>query len=150
MTIKASEIARLRKATNAGIMDCREALTVSKGDFDKAKKHLLKKGLARAAKKKDRDTKAGIVHAYIHSGGQVGALVHLACETDFVARTEEFRKLANELGMQIASMNPKDTKELLLQDYIRENSKKVKDLVDEVIAKVGENITVVGFYRLQV
>lgn len=150
MKIPTSQITKLRQDSGAGIMDCREALFQAKGDIDKAKKILLKKGLAKAAKKKGRDTAAGIIYAYIHHGGQAGALVHLACETDFVARTDEFKQLAHELAMQIVSMKPENTEELLEQDYIRDPAKKIKDLMAEMVSKVGENITVNSFSRKQV
>jgi elongation factor Ts len=148
--ISTNDIAKLRQLTGAGIMDCRQALTESKGDFDQAKKWLSKKGLAVAAKKKDRQTEAGLVYSYIHAGSQVGSLILLSCETDFVARTKDFTVLAKEIALQVASMNPKDVKELLGQDYIREPGKKIQTLIDETIGKLGENIRIINFCRLQV
>jgi elongation factor Ts len=144
------QIKDLRKKTGAGVMDCRRALEESKGDFKKAQAWLKKKGLKTAAKKKDRETEAGLVEAYIHSGGRVGAIVSLGCETDFVAQTKEFKKLALELGMQVAAMNPKSVKKLLEQEYIRDPKKKIRDLVDETIAKLGENIKINQMDRLEI
>jgi len=148
--ITAKEIAKLRKETKAGIMDCREALTKSKGNFTKAKDYLLKKGLSRAAKKKDRATNAGMVYSYIHHSAQAGCILSLSCETDFVARTKEFEALAKELGMQVVAMKPKNVKDLLSQDYIRDSGKKIQSLLDEAIAKLGENIKIVDFCRLEI
>jgi len=150
MKISTKDIANLRKDSGCGIMDCREALTKTQGDLKKAKEYLRKKGLDKAAKKSGRKTGAGIVHAYIHNGNQVGVLLVLACETDFVARTVDFKKLATELCMQIAAMNPKTPVALLKQEYIRDPGKKIDALVKEAIAKLGENIKVVEFCRLKV
>src|SRR5919199_1962773 len=96
----------LREETGAGIMDCRRALTEAGGDLSKAKAILRERGLAAAGKKAERETGQGLVEAYIHGGGRIGALVELNCETDFVARTDEFRQLAREIAMQVAAMNP--------------------------------------------
>jgi len=150
MTITLDKIKKLRNLTNAGVMDCRRALEESKGNFEKAKVWLKKKGLKTAEKKKDRETKAGLVEAYIHSGGRVGAIVSLGCETDFVAKNKEFKKLALELAMQAAAMNPKSVAKLLEQEYIRDSKKKIKDLVNETIAKVGENIKINKVDRLEI
>ena len=131
-------------------MDCKKALEEFEGDYEKAKESLAKLGLEKAAKKADREIKAGLVEAYIHSTGRVGALVVLGCETDFVARTEDFKKLAREVSMQAAAMKPKDTEELLSQAYIRDASKTIKDLIVALTAKVGENIAVKDFKVLEV
>jgi len=143
-------IKKLRVQTKAGIMECRQALEESGGDIGKAKKWLTKKGLSKAAKKAERTTKAGLVEAYIHAGGMVGAMVKLTCETDFVARNKEFKKLAHEIAMQVAATNPRDTKVLLKQEYIRDPSKKIGDLVKTAIAKLGENIKVEKVIRFKV
>jgi len=145
-----TDITKLRQVTKAGIMDCRKALEESGGDLEEAKKWLLKKGLSKAAKKAERATKAGLIEAYIHAGGTVGAMVKLTCETDFVARTPEFKKLAHEIAMQAAATSPKDVEALLKQEYIRDPSKKVSDLIKAAIAKLGENIKVEDFKRLKV
>lgn len=150
MSISLDQVKQLREKTKAGIMDCRRALESSKGDFEKAKKWLKQKGMTMAAKKKDRATKAGLIQAYIHSGSQVGAMVRLSCETDFVGQTKEFKQLIYELAMQAAAMKPKTVKELLEQEYIRDADKKIKDLIKEAIAKVGENIKVEEIVRMEV
>ena len=99
-------IKELREKTGAGIVDCKKALQEANGDMEKAVEILRKKGAAKAAKKADRATAEGIVISYIHAGGKVGALVELNCETDFVARTEDFKTLAREIAMQVAAMSP--------------------------------------------
>ncbi len=146
--ITLDQIKALREATGAGVMDAKRALEDSDGDTKKAKQVLKEKGLAKAQKREGREVKAGIVESYIHATGTVGAIVALGSETDFVARTDEFKKLARELAMQIASMNPGSTEDLLNQEYIRNPGQKISDLINELIAKTGENIKVVDFRRL--
>lgn len=131
-------------------MDCRKALESSGSDLKKAKAWLKKKQALIVAKKADRETKAGLVEAYIHTDSQVGVLVKLSCETDFVARNKEFKKLAHELAMQVAAMNPEKINDLLKQDYIREPEKKVADLIKEAVAKLKENIKVKDIARIEV
>lgn len=143
------QIKKLREKTGAGIMDCRKALDESKGDGQKAEELLTKWGIEKSEKKAGRETKAGIVDSYIHAGGKVGVLVELLCETDFVARTAEFKNLAHELCLQIASMNPVDVKTLLAQEYIRDPKLTIEKLVKQVIGKLGENITIPRFIRFQ-
>ena len=142
MEIAAEEVKKLRDKTGAGIMDARRALTEADGDFEKAKEIIKAKGAEVVVKKAERQTSQGLIETYVHAGGKVGSMIYLACETDFVAKTQEFKNLAKELAMQVAAMNPQDPEELLEQEYIRDPSKKVKELVDEVIAKTGENIQV--------
>lgn len=141
------DIKKLREQTGAGIADCKEALSESKGDVVKAKELLKKKGLDKASSKSDRIVKAGIVDVYSHAG-KVGVLVELLCETDFVARTDDFKNLAHELSLQIASMNPLSLEELLSQEYIRDNSQTIEQLIKGVIGKLGENIQVGRFERV--
>lgn len=141
------DIKKLREQTGAGIADCREALKESNGNLVKAKQWLKKKGLDKASSKAEREVKAGLVEVYSH-GGKVGVLVEVLCETDFVARTEDFKNLAHELSLQIASMNPADVGELLTQEYIRDNSLTIEQLIKSVIGKVGENIQVGRFERV--
>jgi elongation factor Ts len=157
--ISASAVKELREKTGAGIMDCKRALTESEGDVEKATEYLRQKGLATHAKVAGREVKQGIIESYIHTGGRIGALVEINCETDFVARTDEFRTLAREIAMQVASMNPKtvgtldgDEGEdaLLSQEYIRDSRKAIRDLIKETIAKVRENIQVSRFMRFEV
>ena len=140
--ISTSTIKKLRDETGAGVMDVRAALGKADGDEEAAKKILKEKGLEKIAEKAHRKTDQGVIETYIHADGKIGAMVYLACETDFVARTAEFRELAKELAMQIAAMDPKDTDELLSQEYIRDSSRPVKELLAEVVAKTGENIKV--------
>ncbi len=106
MTITAGMVKELREATAAGILDCRKALEETGGDFDKAVDYLREKGLAQAAKRMDREAQEGMIHAYIHAGGRIGVLVEINCETDFVARTEEFQGFVNDVALQIAAMGP--------------------------------------------
>jgi|SRR3989344_344505 len=141
------DIKKLRGQTGAGIADCREALEEAKGNMEKAKDILKKKGLDKASKKSGREVKAGVVEVYSHNG-KVGVLVELLCETDFVAKTEDFKNLAHELSLQVASMNPSSLEELLKQEYIRDNSMTVDQLIKSVVGKVGENIQVGRFERI--
>ena len=150
MEITVKQIKSLREKTGMGVMDVRKALLEAAGDEKKANGLLNKWGIAKSEKKADRETKAGIIESYIHGEGKVGVLLELLCETDFVARTDDFKKLAHELCLQISSMNPKDVKTLLSQEYIRDNSQKVEDLVKQSIGKLGENITVSRFSRLKI
>lgn len=192
MNITAQMVKELREETGVGIMDCKKALVKADGDIEKAKKILREEGIAKAEKKADRATKNGRIESYIHMGGRIGVLVQVNCETDFVAKNEEFIKLTKELAMQIAASNPdyisiEDIPEdvlakereilrnltlkegkpekivdkivegrlkkfyeqvcLLEQPYIRDDKMKVKDLIKQTIAKIGENIKVVRFAR---
>ena len=148
MKVKIEDIRKLREITGAGIADCRAALEETKGDLVTAEKILHKKGLEIAAKKAERQVKAGMVFTYVHHTGRLGAMVGLACETDFVAKTDDFQKLGKELAMQVAATDPVDIKELLESEYIRDPSKIVSDLVKGTIGKLGENIQVVGMEKL--
>ncbi len=147
MEISASKVKKLREETGAGVMDARKALLDADGDTEKAKEILKEMGTTAVEKRAERETGQGLIETYVHAGGKVGAMVHLACETDFVAKTDEFKTLAKEISMQVAAMNPADTDELLAQDYIREAGKTVADLVKEVIAKTGENVQIKKFTR---
>ncbi len=141
---------KLRNETQVSLADCRKALEATENDYEKAKAWLAKNGLEKAAKKSGREAKQGIVHAYIHAGGRVGVLLELACETDFVARTDEFKKLAQEIAMQVSAMNPKDVETLMKQEYIRDGSKTIEALVKETIAKLGENTVIKRFTRFEI
>ena len=158
-------IRTLRDQTGAGIMDCKQALEGTNGDLDKAAEALRDKGLAGAAKRVGRATNEGVVEAYVHTGGRVGSIVELGCESDFVARTDEFREMAHDLAMQVAAMAPiylseEDLEEgeerpaaqvaLLSQPFIKNSSSSVGELVQELAAKMGENVRVVRFQRLAV
>lgn len=189
------DIKRLREETGAGIMEAKRALNEASGDFGKARKLLEQWGAASAAKRAGRAASQGVVEPYIHGGGQIGALVELDCETDFVARTEDFKGLAHEIAMHVAAMNPRylsaddipeeeanavrqrlrddavkngktpeiadrvaeggfrkyqEQNVLLEQPYVRDDSKKIKQLVQEVAAKTGENVVVKRFIRYQI
>lgn len=145
----AQEVAKLRAETGAGVMECKRALEETKGDFEKAKSLLKERGLAKAAKKSDRETKEGVIESYIHAGGRIGALVELASETDFVARNQDFKDLARHIAMQVAAMEPADVDELLKQDYIEDASKTIGDLVTTLAASTGENVQVRRIARFE-
>ncbi len=145
-------------------MECRGALISAGGDIAKALQILKERGFLKAEKRVDRATTQGLIAAYIHAGGRLGAMVEVKCETDFVARTDEFKQLAHCLAMQVAAMSPKcisaeelpsgsgpdpDAACLLEQAYIKDPAKTVKDVVIETIAKVGENIRVTRFARFE-
>ena len=157
-------IKELRNRTSAGVMDCKKALDEVNGDVDQAEIILRAKGIASAAKKADRDTEQGLIETYIHSGGRIAAMVEVNCETDFVARTEEFSKLAHDIAMQVAAMDPKTVEaiqsnpnraaeneeeghSLLQQPFIKDPSKNIQDLINETVGKLGENIRVRRFKR---
>lgn len=138
---------KLRDETGAGIADIKEALEEAGNDEQKAREILKQKGLEKSAKKSDREVKAGLVEVYSH-GGRIGVVVELLCETDFVAKTEDFKHLARELALQIASMNPESTSDLLAQEYIRDSAQTIEQLVKSVIGKLGENIQIGRFERV--
>ncbi len=135
----------LRAESGISIADCRKALEETDNNYEKAKEWLKKNGIEKAEKKGDRETSQGIIESYIHGNGRVGAMVEILCETDFVARTEDFKNLAHEVAMQIAAMKPADVETLLAQDYIRDGSLTIEKLIKSVIGKLGENIVVKKF-----
>lgn len=141
---------KLRNETSASIADCRMALEETKNDYDKAREWLKKRGLEKADKKGDREVSQGLVESYVHQTGRVAALVEILCETDFVARTDEFKHLAKEVAMQAASMKAKNVAELLKQDYIRDNSLTIEKLIKQAIGKLGENIVVKKISRIAI
>ncbi|MDQ5981345.1 MAG: elongation factor Ts [Patescibacteria group bacterium] len=142
-------IKKLREQTGAGVMDASKALEEAGGNYDKAVEILKAKGVEKAAKKSDREIKAGKVFSYVHSG-RVGALLKLGCETDFVAKNDAFVSLGNDIVMQIVSMGPENIEELLEQDFVKDTSRKIKDLISDTVSKTGENITIVEFNHLSV
>lgn len=150
MKANAQDIKKLREMTSAGFADCKSALEETNGDLKKAEELLKKKGIAKAAKKGDRATGSGLVETYVHLNGKIGVVLSVLCETDFVARTDEFKHLAHEIAMQIAAMNPENNEKLLKQEYIRDGSKTIEDLVKENIAKLGENIQIGNFSRIEI
>jgi len=140
-------IKQLREKTGAGVMDAKKALEEAGGDLTAAEAIIREKGLSKAAKKAEREVKSGLITSYVH-GGKIGALVEISCETDYVAKNEEFVALGREVAMQVASMEPATVEELLEQDYIRDSSKKIKDLLTELVAKIGENMQIRRFVRM--
>ncbi len=195
VNITSQMIKDLRDKTNAGMMDCKQALVEANGDREKAVDLLRKKGLAVALKRAGRATTEGVIQSYIHAGNKLGALVEVNCETDFVAKTDAFRDFARDISMQIAAANPivvrrEDVTEELLsrekeiyrgqaldsgkpeqivdkiiagkvekfyaeaclleQSYVKNPDMKVQDLLNEVIAKTGENIAIKRFVRFQI
>lgn len=192
MPVSAQDVKELRERTGAGLMDCKRALEEAAGDQAKAQMLLREKGLAKAREKSNRQTAEGVIVSYIHGGGRIGVLLELACETDFVARNEDFRWLANELAMQVAAMDPLAVSPedlpaqavegekalyrhqaadkppqvqdrivdgklekyyeqvcLLRQPYIRDDSRCVDEIIKDTIAKLGENIEVKRFVRME-
>ena len=163
MEVTVTMIKDLRQKTGAGVMDCKRALEEADGNEDTAQDLLRRKGLADAAKRVDRDTREGVVEAYIHTGGRLGALVEINCETDFVARTPELKELAHDLAMQVAAMpstvyvdrsevgeddtRPLEEVCLIDQSFIKDPSRTVADVVQEAVARVGENVKVRRFAR---
>lgn len=195
MSIQAAQIKELREATGAGVLDCRTALEESHGDLEAAISLLQKKGLAAAAKRADRETRNGVLDLYSHGEGRVGVMVEVNCETDFVARTVEFREFAHEIALQIAAASPRwiqrqDVPEALVeterqnarrqavddgkpegviqriiegrlakfyqenclldQAYIRDEDRAVAEVLQEMVAKTGENIGIRRFERWSV
>lgn len=149
MNFSLDTLKKLREETQAGVADCKKALDESKGDYKKAIELLKSWGIEKAAKKGDRETAVGIIESYVHANAKVGVLVEVRCETDFVAKNDAFKKLAHELALQIAAMDPKDVDALLKSAYIRDGKMTMGDLVKQTITTIGENITVVQFTRMQ-
>ena len=143
-------VKELRSLCGAGISDCQKALEEANGDVKKALSILQKQGQEIAAKKAEREAREGVVATYVHANQKIGAMVVLSCETDFVARTGEFKNLAYELAMQVAAMAPTSNEELLEQEYIRDPQIKVKELIAQAVGKIGENIKIKEFIRLEV
>jgi elongation factor Ts len=158
-------IKALREETGAGVMDAKRALEEAGGDSAKAKAILREKGVAAAAKRAERETSNGVVESYIHAGGRIGVLVEVNCETDFVANTADFRELARNIAMQVAAMDPQVISAedpgregiegsdeevcLLSQPFIRDGSKTIANLIQDTIAKTGENVRVRRFVRFE-
>lgn len=147
--IKANQVKQLRDKTGASMMECKKALNEAKGDEKKALKILQEKGRLTAMKKSERKAEEGIIESYIHSDKKMGVLLELKCETDFVARNEEFKELAHDLAMHIAGMGSKDEKGLLEEPFVKNEEITVKELIDQKIAKLGENIKIGRFTRYE-
>ena len=156
MGVSVDDIKKLRELTGVGLTDAKKALVEAEGDFDKALEAMRKKGLTKAEKKGDREAREGLIESYVHSG-RIGVIVEVNCETDFVARLDDFKTLAHEIAMQIAAMSPKYVSEadipaeqvLMSQAYILDDSKTVEQHVKEAIAKLGENIVIRQFKRIE-
>lgn len=193
--INANQVQELRRMTNCGMMECKQALEEAGGNLEKATEILRKSGAAKAVKKSQRSADQGLVASYIHAGGKVGVLLKLNCETDFVAKNDVFRQLAHDLALHVAGINPlyigidnipEEVREnerriyteqflrsgkpkeiidkiidgkmqtyaaevaLLEQPFVKDQDKKVKDIINEYIAKLGENIKVAGFIRYEI
>jgi len=147
--IDPKDVQRLRNESGAGVMDCKRALEETGGDYAKALALIKERGIQSVAKKSEREAKEGVIASYVHSNRRVGALVELASETDFVSRGEDFQRLAQEIAMQVAAMEPASVDELLEQPYIRDASKKIKDLVTDVAASTKENVHVRRIQRFE-
>ena len=149
MEHKAGDVQKLRDVSGAGVMECKRALVDAKGDFGAAVKLIQERGLSKMEKRAGRETGAGLIHSYVHNE-RIGVLLDMRAETDFVVRSEPFKKLAHDLAMHIAAAAPVDIQSLLAQPYVKDESKTVSDIIKEVITRVGENITVNTFSRLEV
>jgi len=164
VAVSPGAVKELRELTGAGMLDCKHALEEAGGDFEKAKDILRQMGHALAAKRAERATAEGIVLSYLHHDGRLGALVEINCESDFVARTEDFQQLAQSIALQVAATNPQyvapedvpegaegDPKELCLlpQPFVRDESVSIQDMVNEAIRRTGENIRVRRFARFE-
>jgi elongation factor Ts len=147
--INVNQIKQLRDETGVSIGECKKALEEAKGDIKKAKEILKKFGSGFAKINRKKEVKAGLIESYIHSGKKIGAMIELHCESDFVARSEDFQKLAHELCLQIAAIDPENIP-LLKQPWIRDETKTIKDLIDEYISKFGENIILERFARFEI
>ena len=162
--IPAALVKELRQLTGAAVMECKKALVEAGGDLERAVAVLQQRGIALAEKRMHRETAQGLVECYIHAGGRLGAMVEVNCETDFVARTDDFKRLARDLAMQVVATNPLSVSEedlpsgaegdpaelcLLRQPFIKDESRTVQDVVKEVIARTGENIRVRRFARFE-
>lgn len=147
----AADVKKLREETGAGIMDCKHALEEAEGDYQQAQKAVKAKGLARAEKKTaEREAGKGYLGCYVHATGEIGGVAELLCETDFVARGEEFQELAKEIAMQVAAMAPENNEELLAQEAIKHGETTIETLIKELSGKTGEKIALGRFWRMQI
>jgi len=163
VAVDTSKIKQLREETGAPVMDCKRALEESNGSLDGARQWLRGRGAAIAEKKAGRVASQGLVESYIHGGGRIGVIVEVNCETDFVARSDDFKKLAHDIAMQIAATDPKyigteeniptdlpdDDIPLLKQPFIRDPEQSIQELVHEAVGKLGENVVVRRFSRYE-
>ena len=164
MQISAAIVKELREKTGAGVMECKNVLQETGGNIQQAAEMLKERGSALALKKASRDANQGLIECYVHQGGQIGVIVEVNCETDFVARTTEFKDLAHDIALQVAAMSPQFIQEdeipqgidvdpqsdcLLLQPFIKDPTKNIQDIITETVAKIGENIKVRRFCRFE-
>lgn len=164
MKVPTERIKELREISGAGVMECKSALAEAEGNLEKALECLKQRGFNRAQKKESREARMGIIEAYTHAGGRIGAMVEVNCETDFVARTDDFHELAHDIALQVAALSPEYVSEdeipegaeaepktvcLLLQPFIKNPEQTIQDLITETIAKTGENIKVKRFSRFE-
>jgi len=163
VAVDTSKIKQLREETGAPVMDCKRALEETSGNLEQARQWLRGRGAAIAEKKAGRVASQGLVESYIHGGGRIGVIVEVNCETDFVARSEDFKKLAHDIAMQIAATDPKYVGNeeslpeelpdgdlpLLKQPFIRDEKQTIQSLVHEAIGKLGENVVVRRFSRFE-
>ena len=147
--ITAALVKELREKTGAGMMDCKKVLTETDGDMEKAMELLRERGIAKAAKKSDRVAAEGLVECYISEDGKTGAVVEVNAETDFVAKNDEFRAFVADVAKQVVEKNPKDVEELLEQESIAVSGKKVKEVLVDKIATIGENMNIRRFARFE-
>lgn len=150
MSISMDQIKKLREITGARILDCQKALQEAGGDLDKAAAIVEAKGLARAEKSQDRETKVGYIATYTHNTGMVASMVEMLCETDFVAKNEEFRQMARDIAMQVAAMGAENVEELLQQDYIKDPEKTIELVIKSLSGKIGEKMTLSRFTRFAI
>jgi len=148
--ISTEQIKSLREKTGFSVIECKNTLEQAKGNEIEAMEILGIKGQEAAQKKKERETKEGLIETYVHNNGKIGAILELNCETDFVARNPEFKELAHNLTMHLAAMKPENLDEFLSQPFIRDQEKTIKDLINEAIAKLGENIKIGEFAIIKI
>jgi len=142
------QIKKLRNVTGVSLMKCKEALEKANGNIEEAREVLKKQGQEFAQKRLDRKTKEGIIDSYIHAGKKVGVMIELQCESDFVARSDGFQKLAHEICLQIAAVSSQDIP-LLEQPWIKDTKRTIKDLISDYIMKFGENVSLKQFIRYE-
>jgi len=148
--ITIEDVKNLRSRTGVSIMQCKKALEASNGDFNKALEELKTKGAEIASKKSERELKSGIIQAYVHNDKKTGSILELLCETDFVAKNEDFQKTAHDIVMHITAMNPENKEELLAQSFIKDSNKTINQLIEENIQRFGENIEIGYFIRYSI
>ena len=143
-------VKKIREETGLGIMEIKSAVEEASGNETKAKQILKEKGFKKAESKTDRETHQGRVATYTHSTGKIGVMVELQCETDFVAKHEDFLELTKDLCLQIAAMNPETVEDLLKQEFIKDGSKTIEEMVKTLVAKFGENMKLTRFARFEI